>query len=329
MPVVLIDALSLRVIPRSHPEELNQISVIDRLNRLERKVENMNELLDKTVAENVAIKDSMEQRGQQSYAAALGRRGPKENSDGSADVPLASQPRNLVVKLPDTQEAVNIAQNADNTPPDTFKTSQVNGIHHCDDDRNRHKALDDWGNSYSREGESSRGRNWVRGVGVRGRGGRGASSVTSSLQPLWRPSSTMSLDKISNFSGRSNDGFREPNYIQRKHKRQEKRRQKTVTGTVSTTCGFAGAPEPSRDLFISRVQPSVTEDDVRAYLNSKGVSFNGLSCTSHAESKYKSFRLSVPASNEDDMLRDDIWPSGVRVRRYIVPRRRNFQDQSW
>ncbi len=40
--VVLLDALNLRVIPRSHPEELNQISVIDRLNKLEGKVENMN-----------------------------------------------------------------------------------------------------------------------------------------------------------------------------------------------------------------------------------------------------------------------------------------------
>ena len=35
LPCVVIDALSLGTIPRSHPEELNNISLCDRLNQLE------------------------------------------------------------------------------------------------------------------------------------------------------------------------------------------------------------------------------------------------------------------------------------------------------
>ena len=38
MPCVVIDAYSLSQIPRSHPEELNNISLLDRLNRLEQRM---------------------------------------------------------------------------------------------------------------------------------------------------------------------------------------------------------------------------------------------------------------------------------------------------
>ena len=38
MPCVVIDAYSLGQIPRSHPEELNNISLLDRLNRLEQRM---------------------------------------------------------------------------------------------------------------------------------------------------------------------------------------------------------------------------------------------------------------------------------------------------
>ena len=59
-PTVLINVFSLSVIPRSHPEELHSISVIDRLNQMETKMDKMAELLDRTVAENIVLKEKID-----------------------------------------------------------------------------------------------------------------------------------------------------------------------------------------------------------------------------------------------------------------------------
>ena len=45
--------------PRSHPEELHYISLADRLNRMEQRMEEMMHLLDKTVAENSLLKETV------------------------------------------------------------------------------------------------------------------------------------------------------------------------------------------------------------------------------------------------------------------------------
>ena len=60
LPVVLIDSRDLAVIPRSHPEELNNMSLVDRLNRLEARLSGVQEVLDKTVAENLYLRDKFD-----------------------------------------------------------------------------------------------------------------------------------------------------------------------------------------------------------------------------------------------------------------------------
>ena len=66
MPTIVIDALSLGIIPRSHPEELNNISLVDRLNRLEAKFTALQVIVDKTVCENISLKEKIENN--RSYA---------------------------------------------------------------------------------------------------------------------------------------------------------------------------------------------------------------------------------------------------------------------
>ena len=66
MPLFVVDYLSLSIIPRSHPEELNDISLCDRLNRLEEKMSNLQQGLDRTVAENIDIKDKLAQMNKSS-----------------------------------------------------------------------------------------------------------------------------------------------------------------------------------------------------------------------------------------------------------------------
>ena len=54
---IVISAKSLNCIPRSHPEELNNITLLDRLNRLEGRMLNMQTTLDGIVAENMVLKE--------------------------------------------------------------------------------------------------------------------------------------------------------------------------------------------------------------------------------------------------------------------------------
>ena len=58
-PTLMLNAHSLDAIPRSHPEELNNISLADRLNQLEARSQAMQEVLDRVVAENILFKEQM------------------------------------------------------------------------------------------------------------------------------------------------------------------------------------------------------------------------------------------------------------------------------
>ena len=59
VPWVVIDAFSLDAIPRSHPEELNNISLCDRLNQLECLMKRMQEQIDHHKAQNIDIQDKL------------------------------------------------------------------------------------------------------------------------------------------------------------------------------------------------------------------------------------------------------------------------------
>ena len=59
LPEIGLTALDLGCIPRSHPEELNNIRLVDRLGKLEQKLTGFQEILDRTVCENMNIKDKL------------------------------------------------------------------------------------------------------------------------------------------------------------------------------------------------------------------------------------------------------------------------------
>ena len=57
MPDIVISFKDLGTIPRSHPEELNDISLADRLNQLETKLSSVIDTVDTCVASNLALKE--------------------------------------------------------------------------------------------------------------------------------------------------------------------------------------------------------------------------------------------------------------------------------
>ena len=63
-----------------------------------------------------------------------------------------------------------------------------------------------------------------------------------------------------------------------------------------------------------------TDDDLRRYLKESNVDIRELKCISHSESKFKSFKLTVPVDQCQPLMSSDRWPSGVIVRQFVVPR---------
>lgn len=59
---------------------------------------------------------------------------------------------------------------------------------------------------------------------------------------------------------------------------------------------------------------------MREYIGDQGFGVRALERVSHPDSKLKSFRLTVPASQFPGVLRDEFWPQGGQVRRYIKVR---------
>ena len=57
MPMIACNAMSLGLIPKSHPEELNNISLVDRLQRMEYRLTQIQEGLDIVKAENMVLKE--------------------------------------------------------------------------------------------------------------------------------------------------------------------------------------------------------------------------------------------------------------------------------
>ena len=117
------------------------------------------------------------------------------------------------------------------------------------------------------------------------------------------------------------DGFKIPKHVLEKRK---KRSQKTkiITGKNPATGvgGLKGAPV---DLFVYRVAKEAKEDDLRQLVTEKGCQVQGIELMSNKEAKFKSFKLSIPVAQMNTVFCDSFpWPEGVKVRRFIPPRRK-------
>lgn len=85
MPIIAIPSTDLRAIPRSHPEELNTISMVDRLNQMEEKMRQVQQCMDNTIAQNMALGDRVMtlENTRSSYSSVL---------SSSAPIPASAPP---------------------------------------------------------------------------------------------------------------------------------------------------------------------------------------------------------------------------------------------
>ena len=116
----------------------------------------------------------------------------------------------------------------------------------------------------------------------------------------------------------TDDGsFKKPRYASRKEDRQQKR--KVIKGSAQASGPFRGAATTGviqRDLFVYKVDKSVECSALEQYITSKQITVLALSCVSHKDAKYKSFKLAVPKSDLTKLLNGDMWPQGVCVQKY-------------
>ena len=264
LPLIVIDAMSLGKIPRSHPEELNNISLCDRLNQLESRFKNMHDIMDRCVTENLAMKDEIEvlkSKEKKSYADVASPIGinqaPYSHPLGQMDKPTSNARRSM----PNAKVQYKMT-------PQTVKE-----VEHCISDMK---------------------------IQLR-RNGNMDSHVD-------RKSECESQETIMK-------EFSVPTYHQKK---ERQRLKQIIKGKSDARCGVKGAPEPSRHVFIYRVDKDTTEDDIKNLLteNENPFTIRELKCLSHEDAMYKSFKLSVPKSHLHRLYDDGLWPDGIRLRKY-------------
>ena len=150
----------------------------------------------------------------------------------------------------------------------------------------------------------------VSGGGARGDGG--ADGIWGSPEGVDDPgdgASQKTEDKTDN-----TDGFT----LQRDQVRREKHRQRSravVTGT-SGIGNFRGGPPPLRDFFLYRVMKPATADDVAECLRSHEIKCDSVLRVSNEEARFCSFKLSIPITDIKKVMEPDVWPEGVRIRKF-------------
>lgn len=314
MPTILLEATSLAFIPRFHPEEINNASLIHRITLLEEKFTNLQEIMDRTVCENIAIKDQLH-RAKPTFAEMV-QTSPVSQLKVTSSVPPAIVIQHATPQELDTEDHPIVSREAD-----LVDNNVVEGP------TNRLPST---------RGRPTRGGNRRgRGLSCGGRGGHAGSQLEANRSPSIDRRSTRSdfsqnSDNSSAHRGtessqleREDDNaneYRLPWRTQKQERRQQKSRHKVVTGNGRTSVGsFKGAREQVISLFIYMVDQATLTKDFKVYLADFGIPIHDLACVSHPDSKHKSFRLSVPASHYKDLLDPELWPIGVKVRKYVTP----------
>ena len=291
MPTFAIPSYQLHSIPRARPEELNSISVIERLNQLEDKWFKCQELIDKSVCHNIAMEDrvdKLEISCRPSYASIT------RGTEQGPQTPFPDAP---------------IQSNAQPTIPSSFRV----------DPRHNVKGI----NSGMRHG-AGQVTPHVRQVGTH------HEALRPPELSIHKAGSIDNIDSISVRSAMSGaSGYQYQKHYRKKLDKQHTKKTRTITGKNASdvsSSAFRGAPEPDRFLFIYRVEKDASESDIMNYLGENNILYRNVKCLSNPDSKFKSFKLTVAVSQYKALFDDNLWPNGVRVRPYRAPNVQRSSD---
>ena len=300
-------AVNFSKIPKCSPEEMNSLAIIDRLRALELQI---SEVKDLTLDNRSRIDRNEEQMSTSTVTMtktsekvdSLERKINNDVEQVNNDERLYSD---VAASAASAGQAVNLFDNAyvSNTKTDNNKRSSLIK-------ENSHK--------YSRGLFSSRGRGNHRGTGH----GRNQtlhnpllSYLADSLQSI--PHSVDS--EFSNSIAPSEPGFR----YQHNYEKKLQRKKRVVKGRA-TNQTLKGAPPPSREVFIYRVDKEATCDELKQYVESGHVAVRDLVVMSHEHAMFKSFKLTISVADLSKIYDEDFWPDGIMVRRFNKPRQDGY-----
>ena len=99
-------------------------------------------------------------------------------------------------------------------------------------------------------------------------------------------------------------------------------RRRNVLGSGAANPGLSTAPRVL-DIFVGGCNNTATEENLKNFVSSKGI--NCLKCSilpSKSEWR-KCFKITVNASERDQLLEANFWPQGITVGKYFKPRNNN------
>ena len=85
-----------------------------------------------------------------------------------------------------------------------------------------------------------------------------------------------------------------------------------------------GSPPVTRDFFVYRVDKTTTDDDMKNHLRDLEINYVSVNRLSNVEATYCSYRISVPLDQVDKIMDANAWPTGIRIRQFVV--RQNNKD---
>ena len=109
-------------------------------------------------------------------------------------------------------------------------------------------------------------------------------------------------------------------------KRKNNKKGSTIRGSRTTNGAFKGVQE-TRDIYVGRCDVDVTSNVLSEYIKETlKINIIGCICLSGDDSPVKSFKVTVSADDSYEMLKDDVWPLNIRVRKYFNKRNNGGQN---
>ena len=161
-------------------------------------------------------------------------------------------------------------------------------------------------------------------TGMVSRNGDNASLIQTappSVNGVWAQSDGVNRVKSTPTHGVTNAATSDWQLVSPRRQRNvpQRKPQRTRRGQVHGSAENAlirGAPPPKRDFFLSRLSYDTDIEQLKRYIEGKGMHSAQLSLVSHEDSVYNSFKLTVGVQHANLAMSSDVWPQGVCVTRW-------------
>lgn len=132
------------------------------------------------------------------------------------------------------------------------------------------------------------------------------------------------LDEIQNNNCVNNSDSKDSGFIYPKNR---KWKQKTVIGDKENA-GKLRAVDPLSFIFVSRLEPNTTQEDVEMYLKDQDIIVNQCTKLKIFSNEIAAFKLAVRKADEQKVYCAQTWPRETIIRPYNSNRLKNFQKIS-